>query len=182
MLKKIKGFVRRRFSDEISTEELIGRGLTVGKNFSRQEECIIDPSHCWLITIGDNVTLAPRVHILAHDASTKMHFDYTKIGNVKIGNGVFIGAGTIILPNVAIGDKTIIGAGSVVSKDIPANSVAVGNPAKVVMSTDDYLAKQAALFESNPVYDESYTLNGQISEQKKLEQKSDLAKQIGFVK
>src|SRR5690606_29317200 len=121
-------------------------------------------------------------HILAHDASTKMHFDYTKIGNVKIGNGVFIGAGTIILPNVAIGDKTIIGAGSVVSKDIPANSVAVGNPAKVVMSTDDYLAKQAALFESNPVYDESYTLNGQISEQKKMEQKSELAMQIGFVK
>lgn len=182
MLKRMKGFIRRRFSDEISTQELIRQGLSVGKNFSRQEECIIDPSHCWLITIGDNVTLAPRVHILAHDASTKMHFDYTKIGHVNIGSEVFVGAGTIILPNVTIGNGVIIGAGSVVSKDIPSNSVAVGNPAKVVVSTDDYLAKQTALFESNPVYDESYTLNGLITEQKKKEQKSDLATQIGFVK
>ena len=49
-------------------------------------ECIIDPGHCWLISVGDRVTLAPRVHILAHDASLKETLGYTKIGRVKIGN------------------------------------------------------------------------------------------------
>ncbi len=69
------------------------------------------------------MTLAPRVHILAHDASTKIFLDYTKISNVKIGNNVFIGAGAIILPGSIIEDNVIIGAGSIVSKRIPANSV-----------------------------------------------------------
>lgn len=54
-----------RLRSEISTEDLIKLGLTVGKNFSRQEKTLIDQSHCWLITIGDNATQAPRVHILA---------------------------------------------------------------------------------------------------------------------
>ncbi|WP_253200562.1 DapH/DapD/GlmU-related protein [Clostridium sp. CF012] len=102
----------------INTEQLIKMGLKVGKNFNRLGGCIIDDSHCWLITIGDNVTLAPRVHILAHDASTKMYLDVTKIGLVDIGNNVFIGAGSIILPNVKIGNNVIIGAGSIVTKDI----------------------------------------------------------------
>lgn len=48
--------------------KLIKRGLKVGKNFHRMGGVIIDPSHCYHITIGDNVTLAPRVHILAHDS------------------------------------------------------------------------------------------------------------------
>ncbi len=52
-------------------EELKKNGLKVGENFDMQGGCIIDSSHCWHIQIGNNVTLAPRVHILAHDASTK---------------------------------------------------------------------------------------------------------------
>ena len=63
-------------------------GLRVGVNFNRLNGVIIDPAHCWLITIGDNVTLAPRVHILAHDASTKNYLNFTKIGRVNIGNNV----------------------------------------------------------------------------------------------
>ncbi len=51
--------------------------------------------------------------------------------DVHIGNNVWIGAGSIILPGVTIGDNTVIGAGSVVTKDIPANVVAVGNPCRV---------------------------------------------------
>ena len=82
---------------------------------------LIDDSHAWLIEIGDNVTLAPRVHILAHDASTKLYLGYTKIGRVRIGNDVFIGHVTIILPGVTIGDNVVIGAGSVVKSDIPDN-------------------------------------------------------------
>ncbi len=71
-----------RIRGEWSTKKLIKQGMVIGKNFERLNNVLIDDSHCWLIEIGDNVTLAPRVHILAHDASTKMFLGYTKIGCV----------------------------------------------------------------------------------------------------
>lgn len=117
------------------------KGLKVGDNVFINFGCIIDESFCWLISIGDNVTLAPNVHILAHDASTKKELSYTKMGGVTIGNNVFVGAGTIILHGVDIGDKVIIGAGSVIAKDIPSNSVAIGNPAKISCTYDEYMEK-----------------------------------------
>lgn len=123
-------------------DKLIKRGLKVGKNFNRMGGVIIDPSHCYHITIGDNVTFAPRVHVLAHDASTRMFLGKTRAANVTIGNYVFVGAGSIIMPGVHIGNRVIIGAGSIVTKDIPDNSVAVGNPAKVVCGIDEYLEKE----------------------------------------
>ena len=55
----------------LNIEKLKKDGLRVGVNFNAMNGVIIDPGHCWLIQIGDNVTLAPNVHILAHDASTK---------------------------------------------------------------------------------------------------------------
>ncbi|WP_346676740.1 DapH/DapD/GlmU-related protein [Erysipelatoclostridium sp. An173] len=129
------GFVKEivyRLRGEYTTDKLVSMGMTVGKNFKRLNGVILDPSHCWLISIGNNVTMAPRVHILCHDASTKQFLNYTKIGKVTIGNNVFIGAETVVLPNVKIGNNVIIGANSIVSKDIPDNSVVVGNPAKIV--------------------------------------------------
>ncbi len=56
------------------------------------------------------------------------------------------------MPNVRIGNNCIIGAGSVVTKDIPDNSVAVGNPCKVIGNTDEYLNKHKARMETNPVF------------------------------
>ncbi|MFK4391700.1 acetyltransferase [Bacillus sp. AFS026049] len=166
----------------LDLEGLKKRGLKVGRNFSYNVGCIIDPSHCWKISIGDNVTLAPNVHILAHDASTKMHLDYTKIGLVNIGNKVFIGAGSIILPNVKIGDNVIIGAGSVVSKDIKSNTVVVGNPAKVIGTTTEYIVKNKNQMKDSRLFDESYTLNGNITENKKDEMINILKNGIGYLK
>ena len=125
-------------------DKLLKRGLMIGKNFTRMGGVIIDPSHCYHITIGDNVTLAPRVHILAHDSSTYIFLGKTRAANVTIGNNVFVGAGSIILPGVHIGNRVIIGAGSIVSKDIPDNSVAAGNPAKMICPIDEYLEKEKA--------------------------------------
>ena len=88
-----------------------------------KDGCILDPGHVFLITIGDNVTFAPRVHILAHDASTKELTGYTKIAPVNIGNNVFIGANSTVLMGVNIGDNVIVGANSLVSKDIPDGCV-----------------------------------------------------------
>ena len=114
---------------EIPTEVLIKRGMKVGKDFNRQQGCFLDPTHCFLITIGDDVTMSIRVTVMAHDASTKRSLGFTKIGLVTIGNGSFIGQNSTILPNVKIGDNCIIGAGSVVTKDVPNDSVYAGNPA-----------------------------------------------------
>ena len=181
----IKRLIRRfiyRLRSDYCTEDLIDMGLKVGKNFNRMHGTILDPSHCWLISIGDNVTLAPRVHVLAHDASTCNHLGYARIGNVMIGNNVFVGAESVILPNVSIGDNSIIGANSTVSRDIPANVVAAGSPAKVICTLDEYLDKNCQLMKSNPVYGEDYTLRGNITSQKKKQQFDELKGKYGFVK
>ena len=170
-----------RLRGEFTTEKLKKMGLKVGKEFGRLNGVIIDPSHCWLITIGDNVTLAPRVHILAHDASTKNYLNYTKIGRVNIGNNVFIGAESVVLPNITIGDNVIIGANSTVTKDIPSGCVYAGNPAKFICTTEEYIEKNEKLMKKTLTYGKEYTLRGNIDEAKKLKMYYELENKIGFV-
>lgn len=171
-----------RIRGEYTTEKLISMGMKVGKNFGRLNGVILDPSHCWLIEIGDNVTMAPRVHILCHDASTKQFLGYTKIGRVTIGNNVFLGAESVVLPGVTIGDNVVIGANSTVTHDIPNNSVAVGSPARVICSLDAYLAKEKERMRIAPVYGEEYTLRQNVSMERRMEQKKELANgKIGYI-
>lgn len=173
----IRAFVRHRvlkIDDRSQLEIAISNGMKMGKECSVMENCIFDCSHCWLIEIGDRVTFAPQVYILAHDASTKRELGYTAIAPVKIGSDVFIGARTMILPGTTIGDKVVIGAGSVVSRNIPSNSVAVGNPAHVICSYDEYIEKRKKQMESCPCYDSDYTI-GKITEEKRLQMCKDLS-------
>ena len=170
-----------RLRGEYTTEKLIAMGMKVGQNFGRLNGVILDPSHCWLIEIGDNVTMAPRVHILCHDASTKLHLGYTKIGRVTIGDRVFIGAESVVLPGVTIGDDVIIGANSTVTHDIPASSVAVGSPARVICSTQEYLAKEKARMASAPCYGEEYTLRQNVPMDMRIKQKNELDGKIGYI-
>ena len=95
------------------------------------------------IIIGDNVLIAPNVQIYTAYHPTHyldrftisenetFNFCKTQTAPVIIGKNVWIGGGTIIIPGVTIGDNTVIGAGSVVTKDIPADTIAYGNPCKV---------------------------------------------------
>ena len=170
-----------RLRGEYTTEKLISMGMTVGKNFGRLNGVILDPSHCWLITIGDNVTMAPRVHILCHDASTKQFLDYTKIGRVTIGDNVFIGAERVVLPGVTIGNNVIVGANSTVTHDIPDGVVVAGSPAKVICSLDDYLTKERTRMGTAPCYGEDYTLRQNVSMEKRMEQKAALNGKIGYI-
>lgn len=112
----------------------------------------IDLGEPYLISIGDNVTLT-GVKLLTHDASLKKTVGYTKTGKVHIGNDVFAGWGSIILPNTNIGNRVVIGAGCVVSKDIPDNSVVVGNPCRIICTYDEYVKKTENLMEQYPVLD-----------------------------
>ena len=181
MTGKLKSYIKWILRGEIPTEVLVKRGLKLGNNFNRQRGCTIDPPHCGLISIGDNVTLAPNVHILAHDASTKYVMNYTKIGRVNIGSNVFIGAESVVLPNVNIGDNCIVGAGSVVTKDVEAGHVVAGNPAKVIMTIQEYKSKNEELMKSSMLYDNSYTLFGNITEDKKEEMISLLENNVAYV-
>lgn len=177
---KIRSFLYR-IRGEYTTEKLIKMGFRVGNNFKRLNGVIIDPAHCWLIKMGDNVTLAPRVHVLAHDASTCFYLGYAKIGRVEIGNNVFVGAESVILPNVKIGDNVVIGANSTVTRDIESNSVYAGNPAKKISTIDVFIEKNEKLIKSCPVYDESFTIRQNVDEEKKKRMQKELKDREGFV-
>ncbi|MCC6126719.1 MAG: acyltransferase [Pirellulales bacterium] len=97
----------------------------------------------WLITIGNNVHITAGCAFVTHDGGTLILRqevpDLEWTAPIAIGNDVYLGVRTLILPGVTIGNRCIIGAGSVVTKSIPDNSVAAGVPARVIKSTDEYL-------------------------------------------
>ena len=98
-----------------------------------------------LITIGKEVTISREVLFLTHDFSIskglhaigETHSGYI-ISPIEVGNNCFIGARVLLMPGTTIGDNTIIGAGAVVKGNIPANSIVIGNPCKVIGSIEDF--------------------------------------------
>lgn len=110
-----------------------GSHIQVGKNFFANYNCtIIDVAK---VTIGDNCMLAPNVAIYTaghpvHPTARNSMYEYGI--SVSIGDNVWVGGNTVILPGVHIGSNTVIGAGSVVTKDIPDWVIAGGNPCKVI--------------------------------------------------
>lgn len=86
----------------------------------------LDKTFPQAIHIGKETRVTKGVFIFAHDRARSFR------AHTYIGNRCFIGVNTIVMPGIKIGDEVIIGAGSVVTKDIPSNSIAVGNPAKVI--------------------------------------------------
>jgi acetyltransferase-like isoleucine patch superfamily enzyme len=115
------------------------RGVKVGKQSHIARYVFIDDRNPELVEIGKGVAITARVMILCHQRELSvykpgmyaMHCPF-KVGKVIIKDGAHIGIGAIILPGVTIGEGAIVGAGAVVSKDVPAYSLAVGVPAKVV--------------------------------------------------
>ena len=120
-----------------------GNNIFFGNNCEVNMNCtFLDDNR---ITIGDNALIAPNVQIYtafhptnaadrfgAPKPDGSFEFCKTRTAPVTIGNNVWIGGGAILLPGVTIGNNVVIGAGSVVTHDIPANSVAVGSPCRVV--------------------------------------------------
>lgn len=110
-----------------------GFNIYLGKNFySNHNLVILDANK---VEFGDNVFIGPNCsfytsgHPLDYETRNK-GLEYAK--PIKVGNNVWIGGNVCVMPGVTIGDNVVIGAGSVVNKDIPSNSVAVGNPCKVI--------------------------------------------------
>ncbi|MBF0236243.1 MAG: acyltransferase [SAR324 cluster bacterium] len=118
--------------------------------FQIGEDCYIDFSvkfeEPWLNRLGNNVWLTDDVLFLNHDGALSMMNRYSdermhKFGKIDVGNNVFIGMRSIIMPGITIGNNVIIAAGSVVTKDVPGGAIMGGNPARLIGNTDTYYDK-----------------------------------------
>ena len=106
------------------------RGVHIGKKVRIAHDVFIDPAEPKSITLGDYVTVSPRVKILAHTDSVSHNEE--SVRSVRIGENTWICTGALILPGVTVGKNCVVGAGAVVTEDIPDFTLALGVPAKPV--------------------------------------------------
>ncbi len=161
VIKKVLSRIHKKFIflwDGINNEKFTGKYVKFlskrGVNFNGKPNYIcssayIDGTGYSLITVGDKSIISKDVVLLTHDFSIRTglmslgrEFDEVKNAHIEkeivIGNNVFVGARAMLLPGTTIGDNVIIGAGSVVKGNIPADSVVIGNPAKIVCSLSEW--------------------------------------------
>jgi maltose O-acetyltransferase len=155
-IRNIKNIFRGGWNNEEYIAFLRSRGVKIGDNckFFDPDSNVIDVQKPYLLEIGNSCKITHGVIIETHDFSySVLRIAYgdllCKNGAVKIGNNVFIGMNSIILPGVTIGDNCVIGAGSVVTKNIPDNTVWGGNPAKQICTLDVYYQKRKKLLREN---------------------------------
>lgn len=129
-----------RYSRNGAIQSARKQGVRVGEN-CRIYQCSFG-SEPYLVELGNHVSITKDVHFITHDGGVwifrELVPDADIFGRIKVGNNVFIGLGTIIMPGVIIGDNVVIGAGSVVTNSIPSNTVAAGNPARVIRDSEEY--------------------------------------------
>jgi maltose O-acetyltransferase len=112
-----------------------GYNIRLGRNCFINYNCVF--LDCAAIEIGDDLQMAPAVQLYTatHPLDRAQRAAGWEMAKpIRIGNGVWIGGAAIVLPGVTIGDGCVVGAGSVVTRDLPAGSLAVGNPARIVRS------------------------------------------------
>jgi acetyltransferase-like isoleucine patch superfamily enzyme len=113
-------------------------------------------SEPYLVSIGPRVGIAAKVVFITHDGGTRVFRDQAgyenviKYGRITIHENSIIGYGVILLPGVEIGPNSVVAAGSVVTKSVPPNSLAMGVPARVFMTTEEYARQSLA---TSPTYD-----------------------------
>lgn len=149
MFQKIKIKLHKRFYGEINYYRKLG--VEIGEGCSLVGEVKFG-SEPYLISIGNNVRITDGVRFITHDGGIHVIRNaynlpnIDKFGKIKVGNNVFIGTQSIIMPNVTIGDNVIIGAGSIVTKNIENNCVVAGIPAKKISTIEDYYNKNKNSF------------------------------------
>lgn len=158
MIKKLVLYVKLFFADEYSKPILYKKylGVRIGENV----RIIWFPrfgSEPYLVKIGNNVTITRGVTFLTHDGGVALFRNelpgLNVFGEIIIGNNVFIGTNSTIMPNVTIGNNVVVAAGSVVTKNLESNYVYGGIPAKKIKNIAEYkksvLAKSLIIIEKD---------------------------------
>ena len=146
-------YVRRSSASYIAYLRSIGIAIGEGTYIQNPRTTEIDITRPSLITIGKDCFFNDHVELHTHDYVTHLFLRTDRefvnsSGRISIGNNVAFGRHVMVLKGVKIGDNCFIGANSTVTRDIPANSIAVGSPAKVVMSLDEYYQKRLSVCEA----------------------------------
>ncbi len=150
-------------------------GVNIGtNNFIPDKDCW--SSEPYLITIGNNCAITNGVRIFTHGGArvARMKYpDFDVFGKVTIGDWVYIGTNSLIMPGVTIGDGALIAAGSVVTKSIPSGVVVGGNPAKIISTVDNYIKNNVAfnLNSKRMSNEEKRVFLQQVSEEKFLKKR-----------
>lgn len=146
-------YVRRSSASYIA--HLKSKGVVIGEGTYIQNPMTteIDVTRPSLITIGKDCFFNDHVELHSHDWVTHVFLRSDRefvnsSGRITIGNNVAFGRHVMVLKGVTIGDNCFIGAGSIVTKDIPANSIAVGAPCRVVSSLEEFYQKRLAACEA----------------------------------
>ena len=146
-------YLPSKISNQEFCDYMRSKGIAIGKGtyFFEPATVEIDTQRPWMISIGEYCKITKGVIILQHDYSRAvLRRVYGEViaesKETKIGDNVFIGMNSIILMGAQIGDNSIIGAGSIVSGHIPANSVAAGNPARVICTLDEFYKKRKSAY------------------------------------
>lgn len=138
-----------------TVEKYRALGAKIGDNVELIEPVspVIFSSEPYLVSIGKGTTVSFDTVFVTHDGATRVlrHLpggdkDTSLYGKITVGENCFIGCRSVILPNVEIGDNVIIGAGSVVNRSIPSNTVAAGNPCRIICTLDEYKEKHKSYF------------------------------------
>ncbi|MDT2761967.1 acyltransferase [Aerococcus urinaeequi] len=165
LVLKIRKFLFRiafpnKYSSEKYTSYLKSKGVEVGEGtyFFDPISTQIDVNRPYLLSIGDYCKITKDTQILTHDYSSsvfRLANGGTTVTSAKktiIGDNVFIGIRSIILPGATIGDNVIIGAGAVVSGNVPSNVVVAGNPARVITDLNTHAEKRQGKLLSEAVF------------------------------
>ena len=144
-IKSIARFIKYQLywkKHPVEYAKMIGVNILGGVKIYGKVEWSTEP---WLIAIGDNVHITNGARFITHDGGTLIFRKYVPdleiTKPITIGNDVYFGNNVMVMPGCKIGNKVVIGAGAVVTKDIPDNSVAVGVPARVIKTADEYFEK-----------------------------------------
>ena len=124
-------------------------GVRIGNDTAILNDIRDFASEPWLVEIGNRVTITRGVQFITHDGSSRVFRHLipngsrfgNRFGPIRVLDNSFVGVNAILLPDVTVGPNSIIGSGSVVTKDVAPGMVAVGNPARILFSVGEYLAR-----------------------------------------
>lgn len=149
-MKKIKRYLRKIVAAvlaKVSKKHFI---RFIGLNYGEDIHIYGDPtdmfgSEPWCITLGNHVYITDGVRFITHDGGTLIFRDIVRdleiTKPIKVGDYVYFGTRSMVLPGVTIGNRCVIAAGAIVTKNVPDNSVVAGVPGKVIKSADAYFDK-----------------------------------------